>query len=91
MFTGPKIVSWLTYGPGKCGDRKLLARIQKLVDNGNCNAIFVQSFCRLSRSRPRLWSFLEGLKATDVRLVSLSDGFDSSTKGWSAALAELAL
>jgi hypothetical protein len=91
MFPGRKIVTWLPHRPGSGGNCNSLPGLQQLVDAGQCDAIVVQSFCRLSRSHPGLCAFVEGLKPAGVRLISLADQFDSSTDRWSAALAGLAL
>jgi DNA invertase Pin-like site-specific DNA recombinase len=91
MFPEPKIVTSLPHGPRRGGDRNWLAGLQKLVDTGQCDAIVVQSFCRLSRSKRWLWSFIKGLKTAGVRLISLSDQFDSSTDGWPGVPARLTL
>jgi hypothetical protein len=86
---GPKIVTWLP--PGRAGQSNPLAGLPQLVHAGQCDAIVVQSFCRLSRNAGCLWPFVEGLKTAGVRLISLSDQFDTSKDRWPNALAGFAV
>lgn len=85
-FPGPKfVIVFGFYQPvdGCTGCAALL----RLVDACQCDAVVVESLSRLSRNPRRLWSCVERLVDAGVRLISLSDHFDSAVDDLSAALA----
>ncbi len=64
---------------GRKRDRPALARMLKAVNQGKVDAVVVVRLDRLARSLHHMVTLAEEFRAVEVSLVSLSEGFDTST------------
>ncbi len=70
---------------GSLRDRVQYKRMLKAAEAGEFNALIVDDLSRLSRDDVELKTALKRLRFRGVRMIGVSDGFDSAAKGHKVA------